>query len=377
MHLASCLSKKKLPVPSALPECLAARLPSGDEAKESAAAVAGGATKGGKPNQKLEKASAVSPSGGHSESDPIQRSTNAGGTQHGERARTKRVGEKAGEKNSETVGNEAGVKAGGTGGGKGGNKRGAHKAGTAREAERAGESGLLGKAGHKGGDKTGGAATAEKVTGPSKKRGFGMFSSSAGTAEANKPSAAEQQAAASKSASLADASGGGGKKKKKTKKTGSGDEQKTKQDGKQVAVATEKRKSLSADQKAAETGSKPIIAKSKKSGTKEASNATAAAAAVGGRVATGTDSAERLAHEREREGQGAGENGSSIAEHQLAVVRDVDGDDDDAGAETGDTPEKKAQKRKPLSSEERDQLYAMTTSERAGYDVVFMQVLAR
>ena len=51
-----------------------------------------------------------------------------------------------------------------------------------------------------------------------------------------------------------------------------------------------------------------------------------------------------------------------------------DGDEEGTGTLEDNAP-KKRNKKKPLSEEEKDQLYAMTTAEQAGYDVIFMQVL--
>lgn len=317
MHLALCSASRKLPVPSALPESLVALLP--PEKDPARAAVAGGD-----------------------------------------------------------------------------NKRGGNKAENAKEARKRGED-------EEDENQTGEEPEiAETTTKPSKKRGFGMFSSpSPGAAETTKkPSTAGKKGtAASKSvSSIAGASGD--QKGKRAKKAGSGDDQEEKQDGNKVSLATGKRKSLSfVDPKGgAEMESKTLTAKLSKRDTKNGGTAreVSAAAATGEREgvdSAGTASTKNVASEEKGEGNGTGEDGgsSSSAEHQSAGARDGDGDDagndddddgnlGDAAAEEGcATSEEKAEKKKkkPLSDEERDQLYDMTTSERAGYDVVFMQVGAR
>lgn len=379
MHLASCSAHKKIPVPRALPWSLAVLLPTGGNKAHAVAAAAEEVAEAG-----------TAKAGEHGDSDQRQHSTNARGA-NGEKSGTKPAtcSDRAGENQPEAIGNDAGVKTGGTGGDQRGNKRRENKTVSGREAKDKRLQQMVE------------AAIPENETRPSKKRGFGTFFSPAGAAKTSKPLTADKDKAASKFSSLPDASGD--QKKKRPKKAGSGDEQKEKKVGKKVGkkvtIDSGKRKHLPTDRKTGETGSKPLTSKSSKSGTEDGRNSGTAGERDG--VVAGSDSVESLARKEKGEGHGTGEGGKHGEKHKLAGACDDDGGGEDAGIgdddgggdddeddenageeEAGDTPEKTVEKKvkknmkKPLSIEERDQQYSMTTSERAGYDVVFMQVLA-
>lgn len=373
MHLASCSANKGLTVPSALPDSLDALLPR-ESKRDQRTPVAEGVKKTirSEPNQTLEKSSAHSSGGGYSGRGHPHRSVEAGGKDAG-KARGRGARRSAAENNSPAaVRNKAGGQAEGEGGHQGGRKGNTKKYDSSKEAERVGQKGVLEKAGKAAGDKIGKrATTAENEIRPSKKRGFGVFSSSAGTKESKKHPSAENEPRASRSAPAAHDRGG--KKNKIPKKEAVEDDRKTPQEFTEAAVVKGKR--ISTPESKQRAGSKLLTLGSSMAGGKEASSAAAAVAAalgggVGGVVA-GRDSTDSIAQGK-YEGYEAGEDGRSMVESQSAGVGD--GDDEGAGTQEENNRKKNSKRKKPLSSEERDQLYAMTTSERAGYDVIFMQV---
>lgn len=348
VHLASCSANKGLPVPSALPGSLAALLPGRESHCEQRTPVARKSDKiitRGEPNQASEKSSAQSPDEGYRGSSHPHRSIEAGGKDAG-KAAGGGAGREAETSNSghAAARNKAGGQAAGEGGDQGERNRGTKKSGTQKEIK------------------------------PSKKRGFGIFSSPAGTTtDAKKRPSTDNERLTSKPAPAAHDRGG--KNKKRPKKGVAGDQRGNSQESNEVAAGTGKRTSSSGDKQRA--GSKLLLtASSSKAGKKEADRAeeTAVGGGVGGFVA-GSDPTERIA---QGEGRGTGEDGSSIVENHHQLAETGDGDDEGAGTQEGNTPKKNSKsKKKTLSTEERDQLYAMTTSERARYDVIFMQVLTR
>eukprot|EP00903_Cladosiphon_okamuranus_P006843 g6665.t1 len=158
--------------------------------------------------------------------------------------------------------------------------------------------------------------------------------------------------------SAAAANDSGGKKKKRSKTEMVGGDRETPPEREEVAVPG--KESVSSAGNTQRAGYKLRIAKSSKEPEKQdISAAIARAAAVGGVVAE-SGSTENIAKGKD-EDHGTGDEGG-------------DGGDEEGGeTQEGTTPKKKA-KKKGLCGKEKDQLYAMSTSERAGYDVIFMQI---
>lgn len=364
MHLAACSANKGLPVPSALPSILAALLPKGSNREQRAPAVEDSKKlTGDNPYQNQEESSAHSPDEEHSGSGHPHRSIDAGGKDAGKAGR-KGAGRAAEINSSLTARNKSGVQAAGKGrvGGrneKSGGKREAGTVGQKKELERAksGTENTMGKR----------ADTAEKKKNVSKKRGFGIFASSSGRTDAKNPTADNESTPA--------AFDRGGKKKKKRPKNEdvrNGREKLQKRE--EVAAINGKRKSSSG--KKQREASKLVTASTPTAEKGEVGIATTSAAAdVGGgvgKVGAGSNATESIT-ESKHERRGIGEDGSSIMEIQSVEVGDAE-IEGRAGTQESNTAKKLTEREKYLSSEETDQLYAMTTSERAGYDVIFMQV---
>ncbi len=323
MHLASCSAKKGLPVPDALPDSLAALLlrgrPGLEEGAAAGAAAAAAAAAGGGGGKPTEKGRKPKQKGEKSSA----RSSAGGGTGKGQKGKRERAGK-----------------------------------GDGKETEE--------------------AAAADKEAKPSRKRGFGMLSSSsAGAATGAKKSPTPESGGVA--AAAANNRGGKKKRPKREKLVDGGNHAR----GKENAAADDddnddgKRRSSSGKNTPPET-KQPADGASKGKQTKGSSTTAAAATAAASGVISAGDSTEGLAA---AEGLAGGkETGGIGAEDCSAADATADnaGDDEQGtGAQEGDAPRKTATSaKKPLlSREERDQLYAMTTSERAGYDVVFMQVL--
>lgn len=349
MHLASCSSKKGLPVPSALSESLAALLlppKVGDGAKGTAGTATGAeATVGAtaEPSQRPHELSADFPNAGHSDKS------------HEEGNRSDELASKMG---AEAARHRPAATAEGTG--------------TARKE---GEIGGKRRSG-----RTGGAAAAEiEKAAPLKKRGFGMIS--------RKSSAASPRAAAFPESGPPAVDERGGKRKRKPSKGAPGAGSKTAAVATSTTASTSKRENSPTPDNIRweEAGRKALTSTDLKEGRKESRSPVAEAEAgeeLEGRAASledtqgappGKEDAENAASAKTLEDR----DSTSATESVLARVDKYAGQ----GGNGGDAGE--GAKRKPpmkktklsISREERDQLYAMTTSERAGYDVVFMQVL--
>ena len=352
MHLASCSAKKSLPVPAALPDSLAALLPRGQEPVESAAAAGGG---GKPPKEEPDNSSVRSFARGQARSTkpgrrdgtgeaqgtPAGHSAERGGAEATENFTSDQAA--AEEERKEKRCKQAGANKPDNGGGAGKKNKGKRK---------------MARTG--GQNKAEDATATAKEDKPSKKRGRGIFSFSVDRATgARKKPAPEDNAVTTAAASDC----GGKRKRAKTSKT---DDQKTPAKVNEEATVVEGKLKSASKQRAKNTP---------KEDQTKASSATAVAASVSG-IINASDSAEGLAvaevlaggHETE----GTGEKESSAA----TAKSDNGNDEEGTGEHESDTTKKSARsEKKPLSREERDQQYAMTTSERAGYDVVFMQVL--
>ncbi|CAM9698027.1 unnamed protein product [Scytosiphon promiscuus] len=371
MHLASCSVKKGLPLPSVLPESLAALLPRGGDAEKGSAGKSrgGGATGTARAGRRQgQKELPV---------DCARAGHGVKGSAEGDR-----VGEVAPKIRAEAA--ERGpveVAADEEGGHKGG-KRSREDANTGTGV--AISKGSNGKVkGRRRSGKTGGAAVAEVENfRPSKTRGIGRLSP--------KSSAAPPQKTPSCVFASSQATEEGGERSKVPKKVARGERS-------EIAVITtigstaKQKKSASKNVISEEAARKPLTPTDSSEGHKELRNAAAERGEGKGRnladcevakgVKQGNEFAENgeLAVALEEDGRGAatagGEN-ASATQSQLARLDRTCGEDGDvAGAGEGGKGKKTTAQNKPsLSREETDQLYAMTTSERAGYDVVFMQV---
>lgn len=356
MHLASCSANKNFPVPSVLPGDLAALL-SRESENERRKPIAEGGKKNtrGKQNQTLEMSSAPSPGEGRNGSGHPHRSVEAGGQDTGNAL------EGAGRVAEKNTSAAAGNKAGGLAAGKGRTT----KLGNKQEAEKVGQTNMLQNAETGAEDRTGKRAeTTEKESRASRKRGFGVLSSSAGTAEAQNRPRADNEKMASKSAAAAN-DRGGSMKKKRTRTAIVRDGRESPPEREEVAM-TGKRMSSNGNKQRA--GSNLRSAKSSKESEKQDSSGATGV----GEVVARSGSATSIAKGKHK-GHGTGEDGSSTKKTQAEEGGDGD-DEEGAGTQEGNTPNKKAKKR-PVSGEEEDQLYAMSTSERARYDIIFMQVL--
>lgn len=376
MHLASCSAKKGLPVPRALPESLGALLPqpevqSEERGKGVAASAEETTTTTGSTNtrEKLETPSANSDSGGNKE-------------------RRNKRGDAAGKAMAEAVEDNQGRNIGYD------NK----KAGTIARTKKGG-----GKEekGNNDGSRSA-AATTEKEAGSSKKRGFGMVSSAAvatTAGESETSAAAENDITGETTNHASPAADSGGQNKRGNKKaTPREQDQEHHKDEKHdtTAAAAAKRRPASRDKTLVmeEAGrskplEKPQAPKKNKKG-KSSSPATIADKVGSAGEAeesvppqsdqqsgSDNDHAKTLAlvsvPEERRGGRlTAAKGGKSVAE---VAAGSVEGDADRAETETeGEDAKTPTKENKSLSREERDQLYGMSTSERAGYDVIFMQV---
>lgn len=353
MHLASCAAKKGLPVPSTLPESLAAILlppRGGDGEKEKGVGTARRVevTDIGRaePNQKQSGTSADCSSAGHNEKSPevgkrtdgLTSKTNAEVTGHG---LVKAAEEESSLRNK--VRNEKVMTGSGSG-------------------------------------KTGGAAAADTENAKSsKKRELGKLSLQSSTDSPQETTSSEF------GTSLAVE--GGRQRKKKTKK-GARAEGSDKTAVATTAVYTVKRKSS----KSKRLKSEDAVRKSLTSTvTKEGHEGSRIVSTEGGQETEGRAPLLEVIKGVQRESEceenrtlvvalknGGGVEGTAGGENGLATQSQLDGPEDGDDADAGEGAKEKttmAKKKTSLSREERDQLYAMTTSERAGYDVVFMQVL--
>ncbi|CBN77331.1 conserved unknown protein [Ectocarpus siliculosus] len=380
MHLVSCSAKKGLPVPRALPESLGALLPQPEvQSEEIGNGVATSAeettTTTGSTNtrEKLETPSASSDSGGT-------------------KGRRNKRGAVAGKKMAEAVEDNQGRYTGYD------NK----KAGTIARTKKEGGKG---EKGNKNGSRSA-AATTEKEAGSSKKRGCGMVSSAAvaTTAGESETSAAAEDGITGETtnhASPAEASGGKNKKRSKKATPGDQDQEHHKDDKHDTttaaaAAAAAKRRPASRDKTLVmeEAGrlkplEKPQAPKKNKKGKSSSPARIADKVGSAGEAeesvspepdqqsGSDNDHAKTLAlvsvPEERREGRlTAAKGGKYVAE---VAAGSVEGDADRAETETeGEDAKTPTKENMPLSREERDQLYGMSTSERAGYDVIFMQI---
>ncbi|CAB1119102.1 unnamed protein product [Ectocarpus sp. CCAP 1310/34] len=382
MHLASCSAKKGLPVPRALPESLGALLPQpavqSEERGKGVAASAEETITTGSTNtrEKLEIPSASSGSGGN-------------------KGRRNKCGDDAGNKMTGAVENDQARNIGY------GNKK-------ARTTARTKKGGREEEKGNKGGSSA--TAATEEEAGLSKKRGFGVMSSAASSAavaatagESETSAAAENDITGETTKHVSPAADSGGKNKKRNKKATPRDQdqdQEHHKDGKHATTAAAataaKRRPASRHTKLVmkEAGRSKPLEKSRAPKTnrkgKSSSPATIADKAGSAREAeesvpaqpdqqsgSDNDHAQKFAlvsvPEERREGRlTAAKGGKCVAE---VAAGSVEGGADRAETETeGEDAKTPTKENKSLSREERDQLYGMSTSERAGYDVIFMQL---
>ncbi|CAM9344248.1 unnamed protein product [Ectocarpus fasciculatus] len=374
MHLASCSAKKGLPVPRALPESLAALLsqpgaPNEERGRGAAASGEETTTTGSTTTRgKVETPSASSDSGRNS------------------RQRSKREAN-AGKIKAEAIGD----KQGGNGGKDG--KRAGTKPRTKNERKEE-------EKGNKDGSNT--AATTEKEAGSSKKRGFEMVSSAAvaTTAGPSKTSAAAENDTTDKTTNPAspEADSGGQSKKRNKKATPRDQEQEHHKGDKHATTATAaKQRPASRDKTLAVEAARSKPLKNHKAPKKNKKGKTSSPATTAGQVGSGREAEESVPPQPDQQSGSANAPAETLAlvsvpeerhEGRLAAAKagksvteieagSAEGDADHDRAETedeGDDAKTPTKEIKSLSREERDQLYGMSTSERAGYDVIFMQI---
>ena len=369
MHLASCSAHKGLSVPSALPGPLAALLPKKENKKRNAPVAKDGKNNSrGKADQKLEKSSARASAEGRNERGHPHRSVGAGDEDAGSAGLGETGGAAAGGKSSAAARNKGGSQGVGEGGHQRGRAGRNKKSGSKQEVGKVGQAQVPRNAGNGAGGKMGKrAAEAEKENKAQKKRGFGTLSASTDTSAVSKRPGVGDEAPASKS--TAETKDRGGKKKKRPKTKEEGDEREDPQGRKEPAAVAGKRTSSSGIKQRA--GSKLLTAKSSKA-EKERDSSAVGGGGVGGTV-VGGDSTESIAKGKHAGHVADRENGSSTMTKQSEEAGDGD-DEESTWTYEGDAPNGEKKKKTNLTGVEEDQLYAMTTSERAGYDVIFMQV---